>query len=220
MKLRSVKAITMRTWEQEFYGSFAICCWLPTRFRQIVISVRYDYVVTLKRDVSNKTDLVSFLLLSFSIVCFCFVAIRNGLTVFLIFSIVVTAVGLLTNLFSLRKRKELQFRNWLFVAGICWLGMPFLQWLSLPFLLFAFFEAQAKYPLEIAFDQSGVVVNTFIKKKFPWTSLQSVILKHGLLTLDFKNNKLFQKEVLDDDEPDAPEDEFNDYCQAKLVNSH
>jgi hypothetical protein len=36
------------------------------------------------------------------------------------------------------------------------------------------------------------------------------------LTLDFKNNTIFQKEVLDDDEPDADEDEFNKYCREQL----
>jgi len=43
-----------------------------------------------------------------------------------------------------------------------------------------------------------------------------VILKDGLLTLDFKNNKVYQKEALDDDEPDADEDEFNEYCKSRL----
>ena len=103
-------------------------------------------------------------------------------------------------------------------AGIFWLGMPYLQWLFIPFIFFALLEAQAKYPLEFGFYSEGVVINSIFKKKFPWTSFQSVLLKDGLLTLDFKNNRLIQKEVLDDDEPDAPEDEFNDYCRSKLVN--
>ncbi len=112
----------------------------------------------------------------------------------------------------------MRFRNWLLAAAIFWLGMPYFQWMFLPFVIFALLEAQAKYPLEIGFYSEGLVLNSLFKKKFPWTSLQSVILKDGLLTLDFKNNKLIQKEVLDDDEPDAPEDEFNDYCHSKLVN--
>jgi hypothetical protein len=127
-------------------------------------------------------------------------------------------IGLLINIRALRKRKEMQFRNWLFVAGIFWIGMPYLQWLILPFFLFAMLEAQAKYPLEIGFYSEGAVLNSLFKKRYSWSSLQSVILKDGVLTLDFKNNKLIQKEVLDDDDPDAPEDEFNDYCSSKLVN--
>ena len=112
----------------------------------------------------------------------------------------------------------MRFRNWLFAAGIFWLGMPYFQWMFIPFVFFALLEAQAKYPLEIGFYADGIVLSSLFKKKWPWASLESVILKDGLLTLDFRNNKLIQKEVLDDDEPEAPEDEFNDYCRSKLVN--
>jgi hypothetical protein len=180
--------------------------------------MHYDYVVTLKRENARKTDLVSFLLLIFSLQAFGFVQIRGELNLFLCFAILVIIIGLLINLQALRKHKEMQFRNWLFVAGIFWIGMPYLQWLVLPFFLFALMEAQAKYPLEIGFYSEGVVLNSLFKKKFNWNLFQSVILKDGLLTLDFKNNKLIQKEILDDDDPDAPEDEFNDYCRGKLIN--
>ena len=87
-----------------------------------------------------------------------------------------------------------------------------------PISVLRFIGSAGKYPLEIGFHAEGVVLNSLFKKKFPWNSFQSVILKDGLLTLDFSNNKIFQKEVLDDEEPDAEEDEFNDYCRSKLVN--
>jgi hypothetical protein len=180
--------------------------------------MHYDYVVTLKRENARKTDLVSFLLLIFSLQAFGFVQIRGELNLFLCFAILVIIIGLLINLQALRKHKEMQFRNWLFVAGIFWIGMPYLQWLVLPFFLFALMEAQAKYPLEIGFYSEGVVLNSLFKKKFNWNLFQSVILKDGLLPLAFKHNKLIQKEILDDDDPDAPEDEFNDYCRGKLIN--
>jgi hypothetical protein len=180
--------------------------------------MHYDYVVTLKRESARKTDLVSFLLIISSILAFCYVQIRGGLSGFLSIAAIILVLGLLLNMSVYRKGKEMRFRNWLFATGIFWLGMPYFQWMLIPFVFFALLEAQAKYPLEIGFYADGVVLNSLIKKKWPWTSLESVILKDGLLTLDFRNNKLIQKEVLDDDEPDAPEDEFNDYCRGKLVN--
>ena len=179
--------------------------------------MHYDYVVTLKRENAHKTDLVSLLLLIFSLLAFSFVQIRNGLNLLLCLGIAIVLSGLLANLRSARKKKEMRFRYWLFATGICWIGMPFLQWLIIPFFVMAMMEAQAKYPLEIGFYSEGVVLNSLFNKKFPWSSLQSVILKDGLLTLDFINNKLIQKEVLDDDDPDAREDEFNDYCRSKLL---
>jgi drug/metabolite transporter (DMT)-like permease len=180
--------------------------------------MHYDYVVILKRENARKTDLVSVLLLIFSIISFCYTQIRNGFNGFLTISVIFLFLGILVNIYSFRKKKEMQFRNWLLAAALFWLGMPYFQWMFLPFLIFAILEAQAKYPLEIGFYSEGIVLNSLFKKKFPWSSFHSVILKDGLLTLDFKDNKLIQKEVLDDDEPDAPEDEFNDYCQSKLVN--
>jgi hypothetical protein len=182
--------------------------------------MHYDYVVTLKRENAHKTDLVSLLLLIFSLLAFSFVQIRNGLNLFLCLGIAVVLSGLLMNLRSARKKKDMRFRYWLFATGICWIGMPYLQWLILPFFVMAMMEAQAKYPLEIGFYSEGVVLNSLFNKKFPWSSMRSVILKDGLLTLDFINNKLIQKEVLDDDDPDAREDEFNDYCRSKLLILH
>jgi len=180
--------------------------------------MHYDYVVTLKRENARKTDLVSIFLLIFSFLAFVFVQVRQGFNGFLSVASLILLSGLLINLYFSRRREELRFRNWLFVAGLFWLGMPYFQWMFIPFVIFALLEAQAKYPLEIGFHAGGVVINSLFKKKIPWAALVSVILKDGLLTLDCKDNTLIQKEVLDDDEPDADEDEFNEYCRSKLVN--
>ena len=48
-----------------------------------------------------------------------------------------------------------------------------------------------------------------------WTQLANVIKKHDLLTLDFKNNKLLQVQVINADHVD--EDEFNQFCQRQLA---
>jgi hypothetical protein len=180
--------------------------------------MRYDYVVTLKRENARKTDLVSFLLLLFSLIAFCIVQIRDRPSGFLSIASGILIIGLLYHVYVFRKGRELRFRNWLFATGIFWLGMPYFQWMLFPFVIFSVLESQAKYPLEIGFNDQGVLINTLFKKKTPWNALHSVMLKDGLLTLDFKNNTLIQKEVLDDDEPDASEDEFNDYCRDKIIN--
>ena len=132
------------------------------------MKIHYDYVVTLKRENAHKTDLVSFLLLLFSILLFCFVQIRNGFNNFLTLSAIILLVGLLINLYALRKKKVMRFRNWLLAAALFWLGMPFMQWIFIPFVFFALLEAQAKYPLEIGFFEGGVLLNSLFKKKISW----------------------------------------------------
>ena len=81
-------------------------------------------------------------------------------------------------------------------------------------------EYQAKYPLEIGFSNDEIVLNTLFKKIYRWPDLNNVVLKDGLLTMDFKNNRLFQKVAFDEDEMDADEAEFNAYCQRQLSSAN
>jgi hypothetical protein len=179
--------------------------------------MRYDYVVTLKRENARRIDFASFFLLLFSILAFSLTQMRSyQFSYFLTIAALILLTGILINIFGFRKGREMRFRNWLLAAGLFWMGMPYFQWMILVLIFFATLESQAKYPLEIGFSPYRIVLNTLFKKKIPWNSLEAVILKDGMLTLDFKNNKLLQKEVLDVDEPDADEDEFNEYCREQL----
>lgn len=179
--------------------------------------MRYDYVVALKRENARRTDLASFFLLLFSILAFILVQIRSlQFSFFLSISSIVLLAGIFINISASRKGKEMYFRNWLLAAGLFWIGMPFFQWMILVFIFFALMEGQAKYPLEIGFGADRIVMNTLIKKKISWSELESVILKDGLLTLNFKNERILQKEVLDDNESEAEAEEFNGYCRERL----
>ena len=179
--------------------------------------MRYDYVVALKRENARRTDLASFFLLLFSILAFILVQIRSfQFSFFLSIASIVLLAGIFINISASRKGKEMYFRNWLLAAGLFWIGMSFFQWMILIFIFFALMEGQAKYPLEIGFSADRIVMNTLIKKKISWNELESVILKDGLLTLNFKNERILQKEVLDDSDSEAGEEEFNGYCRERM----
>src|SRR5438270_9694870 len=111
--------------------------------------MHYDYVVTLKRENAQRTDLVSLLLLIFSLLAFSFAQLRSRVDYFLCAGIVIVISGLLINLQNARAKKQVKYRYWLFATGICWIWMPFLQWTIIPFFVLGLLEAQAKYPLEI-----------------------------------------------------------------------
>jgi hypothetical protein len=76
-------------------------------------------------------------------------------------------------------------------------------------------EKQVKFPEEIAFDNDEVVINSFPKKRYSWDAFENIVLKDGLLTLDYKNNTLFQKQI---ESAVSKEDEaaFNVFCQERL----
>ena len=48
-----------------------------------------------------------------------------------------------------------------------------------------------------------------------WSELTNVIRRDDLLTLDFKNNRLMQVQIINSD--DAPENEFNQFCRQQLA---
>jgi hypothetical protein len=180
--------------------------------------MRYHYVVTLKRNNEKSIDIISFCLCFLSVLAFVFHQLNiTEFNFFLSFAAAIIITGLIVNFISSKKGNRVRYKNWLLIAGLAWLGMPYLQWLAVLFFILAFFEYQAKYPLEVGFSNEMIVINTLLKKRFPWSDFNNVMLKDGLLTLDFKNNKLFQKEALEDDEVDADEDEFNDYCMERLT---
>jgi hypothetical protein len=181
--------------------------------------MRYPYVVILKKDSERTLDFISILLCLFSALNFINEQIHTGRfqLFFSSFAFIILTGTLVNIIMARRSRRQVRYRYWLLIAGLGWLGMPFLPWLGILFFLQSFLEHQVKRPLEIGFSADHVVINALFKKSYDWTAFNNVVLKDGLLTLDFKNNRLLQKEVMDDeDDDDADEKEFNDYCRSRL----
>ena len=82
----------------------------------------------------------------------------------------------------------------------------------------AFFEGQLKFPQEIGFDSEEIAFNNFPSKHYSWQEVQNVILKDNIITIDFKNNHIFQKETETDTRPEL-EKEFNEFCRQHLQQS-
>ena len=178
----------------------------------------YDYVVTLKNERGKKVNVISCLIAIISAIFFLVHQIRGGVTSYIfIISFVLISAGLISNWYlSVKKNKRVFYSRILLVAGLTWFAMPFLEWVGLPVLLLALLEKQARFALEIGFTREQIVFNTLFKRKFKWSDFSNIMLKDGLLTLDFKSNKIFQKETIDE-EGDADEDEFNEYCRNQLT---
>jgi len=185
--------------------------------------MKYQYVVILKKTGQRATDVLSTLLTLFSAFTLFYVSFRSRsdrpdlLT--LAIAILLLA-GLVVIQWSRRRRRpdQVRYRYLLLLAAMGWMFFTPAPWVGALFFLLTFLEYQTKRPLEIGFDQDRVVINTLFKQQFDWTAFNNVILKDGLLTLDFKSNRLIQREVADDDEEDdADEEEFNAYCRGRLA---
>ena len=84
--------------------------------------------------------------------------------------------------------------------------------LVIHWVLDKFFSKEPKYEL----DLSGVKITKLLSEQFyTWADIQNVVLKDGLLTIDFKNNHIFQSPITAKDKP-VDEKAFNQFCLQQL----
>lgn len=179
----------------------------------------YDYVVVLKQRDFKLVDNISLLMLFLAIV----VLMESALTPFsynAVFPITIVAliIGWVAYTF-VRKRngKTAYFRIAMLFAAwglMMTFTMPF-TWIAAVYVIAAVAEKQVKFPREVAFDEEEVVFNTFPRSHYHWSEFSNVLLKDGLLTIDFKNNKLLQKEIDSHVSPQLEKD-FNDFCKERI----
>ncbi len=91
----------------------------------------------------------------------------------------------------------------LFITG---LGMAYIGWV----------EYRIFQPVFISMDTTGIMLpTTFSQRLIGWNELNNVILRNDLFTIDFRNNKILQLEILD--EPGATQREaLNAFCQSRI----
>jgi hypothetical protein len=184
----------------------------------------YEFIVVLKKNSTRLIDLVSIFMLAFSVAIFAYeffikllnanktLNADNGLMLIWIFGI----IGWMYFCRTQQKRGiEPHYRFALLLAAWGWFMNPSVPWLSILFLIAAIIEKPVKITPEYAFDEDGIVSNSFPQKKYSWADMNNVVLKAGMLTLDFKNNTLIQKEV-NDEVSDQVEKEFNAFCKLQL----
>ncbi|MEO6314119.1 MAG: hypothetical protein ABIU63_06385 [Chitinophagaceae bacterium] len=179
----------------------------------------YQFVVTLKNTSHRHVDTFSLLLLGVSVLFFLSAQYNApNIRIPYLFGSVAIAAIVGWNLYQRKKKVTPVFYGAaLFIAAIGWVTMDYLSWLFIPFALLGMVERTAKKPLEIGFTDTEIAINTLLRRRYKWSDINNVILKDDLLTLDFKNNRLLQRETIDE-EGDAETDAFNAYCQDQLNN--
>jgi hypothetical protein len=146
-----------------------------------------------------------------------FIDITQRNLFWLIGALCIVAV-ILWNLYQKRIQNQTKpYRYALLLAAITWLSMPYARWISILLLVMFLLESTAIRPIEIGFGSAYIWVNGLIPKKILWQDVSQVILKDNLLTIDFHSNRIWQKEVIDEEDPDAGEDEFNLFCQDQIT---
>lgn len=184
----------------------------------------YEYIVVLKKSSVKIINTISILMLAISVVFFSYdfalqftqvhYSINSKNSLLLIW---ITGIVAWVAFCHIQQKKGIEpnYRFALMLAAWGWFMHPQAMWMAGVFLIAAVFERPVKVAPEYAFDNDEVVFNSFPTKKYSWNEINNVILKSGMLTIDFKNNKLIQGEV-NNDVSSQLESEFNNYCKERL----
>lgn len=101
---------------------------------------------------------------------------------------------------------------------LCALVFFFLaRWLSgILMLLMAIMGFLIRKKPYLFFSDGGIRVRMVWVRNYSWTELNSCMLKDGMLTLDFKNNRLFQEVISSNSHSGINEADFNAFCIRKI----
>lgn len=179
-----------------------------------------SYTIILPNEKAATYKVVTFIIAIMNSLAFALMIMKSGnkqLNSILISIGFLIAVFPFINYFIFKaKRKVFSFDVSFLMCGIVCiiLGMVFPGILLFIFSIFGFFTKK-DFQLEIGEDE--IVYPSFPKKKYSWHEVDNLMLKDNILTIDFKNNKLFQFTLNEADNKNLDEAAFNSFVQHQLI---
>jgi hypothetical protein len=117
---------------------------------------------------------------------------------------------------SKRSKTSFYFDEWvLFLVMMLWVAQDNYFLAVANMLLFVLYSASVD-TTTYEFTNETIKQKNFPWKKYSWTQLSNVVLKDKILTMDFKDNRLFQVTV---ENEDIAEPVFNEYAREQIMQS-
>jgi|1048.fasta_scaffold45222_2 hypothetical protein len=178
----------------------------------------YDYVVVLKNHNIKLISKTSRLMMILSVLPFAasiYFNPKNLLTYLFVF---VSAALLISKLVEQQKGKQVSYALLLGVTGLGIFFSTSIPYIGQLYILAGLFDWHFSKNTEVGFSNDVIVKSGLFPKKINWNELNNIVIKDDLLTIDFKNNTLFQAytDDADNDEYEVGDDEFNAYCREIL----
>lgn len=173
-----------------------------------------NFVIALKNEKLKTYTVISWLIIALNLVAFIYMGVTKKGT---IDNLPYFSAGLIICIYISRwmiKREtidnemiSLSFS----VAIITWLILQ-LYWIAAVMLLLFIIQEISRRKLLVLVFEDSISYPSFPKRIIEWKELNNIILKDGLLTIDLKNNRVFQNEILSV----VYEPEFNEFCQSRI----
>lgn len=92
-------------------------------------------------------------------------------------------------------------------------------WAALAMLALAWLYNLAMRPLVVQVTHERIEYPSLPRRRIGWQELNNLVLRDGILTVDFRNNRLAQLNVADNanDNTGWDEETFNQFCRNRLA---
>lgn len=180
------------------------------------------YELTLKNEKVKIYGIIRVILAVLNLLGLIYVSIATQMDfknmIWLLFGILASAIYIIIVVIERLSKKpgsEMWHRAVLLISAIAWFNTASAWWLGFVIIIFLGLDILAHRKLKIVFAGSFVRLPVFIGQKINWNQLNNVVLKDGMITVDFKSNRLFQYPIVDSDW-DINEEEFNRFCNQNI----
>jgi hypothetical protein len=118
---------------------------------------------------------------------------------------------------SVNIKKEYYFFFAVLFASLYWI-LQHVWWLSVLLIVLAILYTFSKKKPVVHVSSQRITYPSFPVRSIQWQQLNNLIIKEGLLTIDFKNNKFIQQ-AIEENNNYINEQDFNDFCRQQLKSS-
>ena len=184
----------------------------------------YNYIITIKQPDYKTANAISLLMLVLALAVFSYTAgiywhspvYRNAAILYAVLGSFIVLWCVYCILFAQKLKHIPYYRLALAAAAIGWFIEPLSNiWMGALYAVAALAERQVKFAAEIGADEQGITFNSLPAKSYTWQDIDNMLLKDDIITINFKNNKIYQKEIEAEVSPKL-EKEFNAFCSRKL----
>lgn len=178
-----------------------------------------QYNIILPDDKATTYKVVTFIIALVNAVGFAvfyFNETEPGRQVLVVPGMLISMLALIFYILKLTQKRLAAFRVEIsfIIAALIWL-LYGNTWLGILLLIFAIFGFYSNRNLVVRFNEQGIDYPSFPKKHFLWQDVDFVIVKDGILTMEMKDNRVFQFTLSKEQAAMLDEPAFNNFCTAR-----
>lgn len=179
-----------------------------------------QFEITLKNEKIKQYERIALFILIINLALFLYMAISTNsrsVRISAITSLACICIALSINYFlsAIKNNENSPYKVIaIYLISMAWWNIGY-WWIGLFCILLGTLYLTAKRSLRISIQKEKIIYPSFPKKNIDWLQLNNIILKDGLLTIDFKNNKFIQQPI-DEIKTTVNEQDFNDFCRQQL----